>query len=136
MSAFALSGPVGEATRAHGRLEDQIEAVREQLDEHDDVPESLTDEVDSIAEELEAIDDELDIAQNGNVLFSLESYHAAPTEDQLFELERGWDAIPGVAERLNVLITDRMPALYRAMNEAGIRPDPGEPVEVPVPPVR
>ena len=46
----------------------------------------------------------------------------------------GSEAGRRAVERLNQLITTRMPALYRAMNEAGIRPDPGDPIPVPVPP--
>ena len=35
---------------------------------------------------------------------------------------------------MNVVITEKMPALYRALNEHGLRPSPGEAIEVPVKP--
>ena len=136
MRSFALARPVYEAGQAVGRLRRQIADVRRQLGEHDDAPEALSDEVDAISEELDDVNEALgDARQGAGARGQIEGAHVRPTADQLWTIERGWEKVPGAIERLNAVITDRMPALYRAMGEAGIRPDAGEPVEVPVPPV-
>ena len=54
--------------------------------------------------------------------------------DALFQIERGWDVLPGAIQRLNTLITSRMPALHDMVSQAGFRSDLGDPIEVPVPP--
>ena len=55
----------------------------------------------------------------------------APTADTRWAIEEGWEAIPGIIQRLNVLIQTDLPALYRQLNERGIRRDPGEAVPMP-----
>ena len=99
--------------------------------------ESLTAEVEAIGEELDEIGDELGTARGGaGVSGGLSGYHTAPTADMLFQLERGWGALPGAIDRLNALIEDRMPALFSAVQAAGVGPDLGDPVRVPMPPMR
>ena len=61
----------------------------------------------------------------------LEGSTARPTADQLWQMEQAWDEVPGLIEQLNDMITHRLPALYDHLNEHGIRPDPGEAIEVP-----
>ena len=110
---------------------------RTQLEGHD-VAESLTAEVEAIGEELDEIGDELDTAAEGAPASParLSGYHTAPTADMLYQLERGWGALPGAIDRLNALIEDRMPALFSAVQAAGVGPDLGDPVQVPMPPMR
>jgi len=36
-----------------------------------------------------------------------------------------------LTERINEIVNTSLPALYRACDENGIRPDPGKPIEVP-----
>ena len=54
-----------------------------------------------------------------------------PTQDQLWQIDAAWDSVPSLVERLNALLTDRVPALNASMDAEGVRPDPGEPVVVP-----
>ncbi|MDH3734149.1 MAG: hypothetical protein OEU54_11470 [Gemmatimonadota bacterium] len=134
-SAYTLAGPVNDVSQAIGKVREQLTAVRSQIRGHEDAPETLGDAVDAIDEELDAINDDLGDARRGaGARGGIERYHSAPTADALFQIERGWDAIPGVIERVNELITDRMPALHDMVAAAGLRPDLGEPIEVPVPP--
>ncbi len=136
MSAYDLSKPVNEGLRAAGRVREQLSSIEGQLEDHD-VAESLTAEVEAIGEELDEVNDELNRARQGSgVSGALGSYYTAPTADMLWQLERGWDALPGAIQRLNALLTDRMPSLYDAVQAAGIRPDLGDPIEVPIPPMR
>jgi len=135
MRSFSLAKPVYEAGQAVNRIRRQLTDAQRRVEEHADAPETLTDEIDAISEALDEVNDDLgDARQGAGVRGRLEDAHVRPTADQLWLIERGWEMLPGAIERLNGLITDRVPALYDAMNEAGIRPDPGEPVEVPVPP--
>ena len=55
-----------------------------------------------------------------------------PTTDQLWQIDTAWEKIPDTITRLNAIITDRMPALNRLLNEHGVRPDPGDVVELPI----
>jgi len=136
-SAYELSVPVNDASNAIRKLREQIADVKKQLEGHDDALESLTDEVDAIGEELDEINDDLGDARTGSRQQSaMESYHAAPTADQMWQLERGWETLPAAVERLNALITTRMPALLDAVLQSGIGPDLGDPIEIPVPPTR
>ena len=99
--------------------------------------ESLNDEIDAVGDEIDEINDELGKALRGSsVSASLWSYYTAPTADHLHLLERGWGALPDGLRRLNALITDRMPTLHQVLNDAGVRPDLGDPIKVPVPPRR
>ncbi len=135
MSAYELSVPLNDAGNAVRKIREQLTKVKEQLEGHDDALESLTSEVDAIEEELDEVNDELGDARRGSGQQSaIESYHAAPTADQLWQLERGWEVLPGAVERLNDLITTRMPALMNAVLQSGIQPDLGDPIEIPVPP--
>ena len=133
--AYLLAKPVNDASQAIGRIREQLSDVRAQLREHEDAPETLSDAVDAISEELDEINDDLgDARQGAGARGGIERYHGPPTADALFLIERGWDAIPGVIERVNVLITERMPELHEMVAAAGLRPDLGDPIEVPVPP--
>ncbi len=133
--SFLLAGPVHDASEAIGDMREQLDAIGDQLDAHDDAPETLGDEVDAIREELDEINDDLGDARSGaGARGGIERVHSAPTADALFQIERGWDALPGAIQRLNTLITSRMPALHTLVSDAGLRPDMGDPIEVPVPP--
>jgi photosystem II stability/assembly factor-like uncharacterized protein len=135
MSAYALATPVAEASQAVRRIREQLSAIRAQLREHPDAPETLGDAADAIDEEVDAINDDLGDARSGSgQMNAMESYHGPPSADMLWALERGWDVIPGVVTRINELITDRMPALFTMVSQAGLVPDVGGPITVPVPP--
>ena len=136
MSAYALAKPTNEGLQALGRLRDHLSDIEAQLEDHD-VSESLTAEVEAVGEELDGIGDVLDRARDGaGVSGGLSGYHTAPTADMLYQLERGWDVLPGAIDRLNAVIEDRMPALFSAVQAAGVGPDLGDPIRVPSPPMR
>ncbi len=136
MSAYALAKPTNEGLQAVARMREHLSGIEDQLEGHD-VSESLTGEIEAVGEELDEIGDELGTARAGaGVSGGLSGYHTAPTADMLYQLERGWGALPGAVDRLNAVIEDRMPALYAALQAAGVRPDLGDPVQVPMPPMR
>ncbi|MDX1394901.1 MAG: hypothetical protein R3195_10930 [Gemmatimonadota bacterium] len=129
--SFMLAKPVNDASQAISSIEDQLESIRERIEGHD-VTETLTSELDAIEEELGEIDDQMDIVQDGaGARNGIERYHSAPHADALFQIERAWDALPGAVDRLNTLITSRMPALHQMVTAAELVPEPGDPIEVP-----
>ncbi|MFV1988435.1 MAG: hypothetical protein ACC682_14230 [Gemmatimonadota bacterium] len=135
--AFLLAKPVNDASEAISDIRKQLETLRDHVSGHDDAPETLGDEIDAIGEELDEINDELgDIRRGAGARSGIERVHSAPTADALFQIERGWGALPGAIERLNTLITSRVPALHDMVSEAGLRPKIGDPIEVPIPPGR
>ncbi len=134
LEAYELSKTIEKALEAATRLREQLSQVQDEVEGHD-VAESLTSEIEAIEEELDSLDDEaLPVWDAVGVARSLGGYHTAPTADQLWQLERGKEALPGAIERLNALITTRMPALFDAVHAASLRPNLGDPIPVPIPP--
>jgi photosystem II stability/assembly factor-like uncharacterized protein len=134
--SFALAKPSNDATTAMRELRQHLADVEERIEAAGDMAtETLKSEVESIGEELDEINDDLGpVRQGAGVRGGIESVHSAPTADALFQIERGWDALPDAIARLNDVITNRMPALHEMVDAAGFRPPLGDPIEVPVPP--
>jgi photosystem II stability/assembly factor-like uncharacterized protein len=131
MAVYHLQKPEHEARETLKRLKKQIEAVRELIDSASEVPDEISDEIEAIEDFGEEIDDDLDDLGISRARFMIESSTTAPTEDQLRGIDRMWEDAPGVIERVNELITVRMPALYGMLDNAGVRADPGEAIEMP-----
>jgi len=49
----------------------------------------------------------------------------------LWQVEQAWQEAPAAIERLNAIITNRLPALYGQLDQHGVRPDPGEAIAIP-----
>lgn len=133
MSAYWLAKPNYEAGQALQRITEQLTDVRQLLRQAGNVPESISQEVQSLQSEVRDLRQELQSAgQGAGAAFSIEGWTGRPTADQLWQIEQSWDQLPGVIEKINEVITTKMPALYDQLNQHGIRPDPGEAVSVPV----
>jgi ABC-type transporter Mla subunit MlaD len=137
-SVYELVGPLYLANQQADTLNRRLADVKRLVDGRDDVPDDLVTDLDSLRARVDTLDDELgDVNRDVRRLYSrIEGSSGRPTEDQLRQLDEAWDEAPGLIERLNAIIEDEMPALYRRLDELGIRPDPGELVEVPRPPGR
>ena len=132
MSAYQLAKPNYEAGRATRRLNQQLDDIDSLLREAVDVPEAIQEQVDSLRSELRELQQELQRAGAGaGAAFAIEASTTRPTADQLWQIEQSWEKLPGLIDKLNEVIDDKMPALYDALNEHGIRPDPGKPITVP-----
>lgn len=132
MSLYRLAKPLHEAGRALERLTDQMGDAGALLDEHRDPPASLTGELAIIEGELEEIESLLEqVRRWRRVARDIQQSSTHPTQDQLWQVDRAWEEGPRVIERLNALITGRIPALYEAMDAEGVGPDPGDALEVP-----
>lgn len=132
MSAYELAGPANDASLAVRRLTGQLDEVDELVGDREDVPDAVTEALASLQDDLRELGRDLNQAAGGaRGAFAIDGVTARPSADQLWALDQAWEKVPGLIERLNVLITDRMPALNRQLDEHGVRPDPGEAVAVP-----
>jgi hypothetical protein len=132
MSLRELAAPLYEARQAVERLAEQMDAAEALLEGHDGPVESLTEELETIQTELEEILDGLDEARRWTgVAGAIQQSSTLPTEDQLWQVDAAWDAAAPLVERINALITLRVPALNDALDAEGVRPHPGEALVVP-----
>ena len=129
MDGYELARPQSEAGRAATRLREQLDSVKALVDGREAVDEAIDEAIKTIDEELVDVQAELQTLRRGAfAIFGIERSTTRPTDDQLYTLERAKENLGPVIERVNALITDHMPALYRLLDEHGIRPDPGQPI--------
>ena len=103
------------------------------LREQEEGREDLSDEVSALLEEARELRGDINQAAAGaRGAGAIESSSTRPTADQLWQLDQAWEKVPPLIERLNEIVTGEMPAIYRQLNELGIRPDPGEAVTMPM----
>ena len=123
---------VSEANSALGELEVQLEDALGLLDEVSPESEDLKTEIERLLEEVDQIGNDLGEGGRGaNLAGQIEGVTGSPTADQLLQIEKTWDEMPAFIDRLNILITSEVPALYARLDDAGIRPDPGSVIEMP-----
>jgi hypothetical protein len=132
-SAALLGATVQNARAAVDRLRGQLEEAATLLREAG-ADSALVVEAETMHEELDSLREALGEAAPGRAAAGIEANAGPPTADQRYALERGWAEVPPLVEEVNGYVTERLPELYRRMDEAGVRPDPGEPVEIPGPP--
>jgi photosystem II stability/assembly factor-like uncharacterized protein len=137
-SVYELVKPLYLANQQSDTLTRRLADVKKLVDGREDVPADLVTDLDSLRARVDTLDDDLgDVNRDvSRLFFRIDASSRRPTEDQLHQLDEAWDTAPGLIERLNAIIEDELPALYRRLDELGIRPDPGEPVEVPTRPGR
>ena len=70
-------------------------------------------------------------ARGAGVWRQIEAATHAPTADQLWQIDRSWEELPAIIERLNELVTVSLPALNAKLYAEGLRPKPGEAVVMP-----
>ena len=132
MSAYDLARPVYEAGQAARRVTTQLMEVSALLREEEPASEAFNEEVSGLLEEARELGRDINQAAAGaRGAGAMESSSTRPTTDQLWQLDQAWEKVPPLIERLNEIVTDEMPALYRQLDEQGIRPDPGEAVTIP-----
>jgi len=132
MSLQELAKPLYDATQAAQRLDEQLSEAADLLADHEEVQEAITGELSAIQDELAEIVSALTEARgNAGVAGAIQQSSTLPTEDQLWQVDAAWDAVPPLIERLNTLITNRVPDFNTSLDAEGIRPDPGARLEVP-----
>ena len=132
MSLHALAKPLYEAGRAVRRLNEQIASTKELLGEHADAPEDLAAAVDSLADEIDELREDINQAnRDARLQGAIEGSDAGPTTDQLWQIDRAWEIIPPLIEKLNDIVTSRIPAINRRLDAAGIRANAVEAIAMP-----
>lgn len=132
MSVYTLSKSINQASRTVNRLNGQVSDIQALIKEHEGAPESLTEQAKLLSETVEELRQELSQAsRDARVSGAIDGSTMRPTADQLWQIDRAWDKAPGLIEQINEIVNTSLPALYRACDENGIRPDPGKPIEVP-----
>ena len=98
----------------------------------DSAPDDLKEELRTVRGDLTALGQELGAAnRTSGIRNAIQASSTVPTGDQLWQVEQLWEDVPGLVERVNALVTVRVPALNDRLNELGLRPDPGEAVPLP-----
>ncbi len=133
MKYYATRKPANDARRAVERLTQQLRGIHRLVRDAGDAPESLRNEIRMLMRDLRRLDRRLSDRRRSEWRLgsALENSTSRPTQDQEWQLEQSWKLTTEVVEQLNEIITARMPALNRQLNEHGIRPGPSEPIAVP-----
>ena len=132
MDAYRLSGPVDSAEEALGDVGEQLAGVEALLKSADHPSEAISEEIGAIRGLVEELEDELDAASGGaGVLGRIQGFSGPPTDDDLWQIERSWQAVPAIIERINTVLTERMPSLLSGVYVDAVRPDAGDPVPTP-----
>jgi hypothetical protein len=125
--------PQYETGQAVRRVQQQLTQVSEMLG--DDSPSEVRDELSAIRRELADIQRSMGGGGGrrggGGGFGSFEGWTGKPTADALYRLEQSWERLPGAIERINAVVTERMPALNRMLDEHGVRPSAGQAIEIP-----
>ena len=81
---------------------------------------------------IEQIEEELDDASGGaNVWSRIQAASAPPTADALWQIERSWEEVPSLIDRVNQLISVRLPRLMGQVYTDVALPEPGDLVAMP-----
>jgi len=127
-----LGKSIGDANQAIRTVTEQVTAIQELLKEHEDGPAGLLQEVDSLREKLRELGQEISAAgRDSRLSGGIEGSTTRPTADQLWQIDRAWERVPALIERLNLIITTTIPDLNARLDAAGIRPSTGETIAVP-----
>ena len=144
MDSYRLSGAVSDARDRMAEMREQLGQIDERVADAAEAPEDLTDEIKAFREDLETLQDEIGggggfggfgggggPAAGAFVWSTIERTTSPPTADQLWQIDRSWEELPGVIEKLNELVTERLPALNARVYAEGVRPKPGGAVMMP-----
>ena len=87
--------------------------------------EDLAAAVDSLADEIDELREDINQAnRDARLQGAIEGSDAGPTTDQLWQIDRAWEIIPSLIEKLNDIMTSRIPAINRRLDAAGIIDSP------------
>jgi hypothetical protein len=132
MSVYTLNKSLNQANRTVTRLSGQVSDIKSLIEQHEDAPETLAADAKALGDTLSEIRQALsEVSRDARVGGAIEGSTTRPTADQLWQIDRAWSKLPGLIERINEIINVALPALNQACDEHGIRPDPGQPIDVP-----
>ena len=132
--AYNLVEPLYRAQVAIRRIDRQLTEIRGMAG--DEAPQELRDQLAEVRRMAREATEALEKVQQGaGASGAIQSFTGPPTADQLWQIDRAWEAIPGVAEQINALMP-RLPVLYGFVYQPGFIPEALEPLPIPQRPGR
>ena len=136
LDSYRLSGPVEEAEDALSAMTDRADVVEALIAEAESESESESEElalqIAEIREEIGLLEEALDEASSGaNVWGRIQGVSGPPLADALWQIERSWEDVPPLIDRVNQLMTGGMSELLGQVYSDAARPTAGEPVARP-----
>jgi len=134
MDAYALQKPYRDAQDRLRAMNDRVSQVQSAMKDaamSDAEKQALDEQIEALSTELGDVGRELQRAMRAGGAGSIDGWAGAPTADQLWGIDQTWAALPGVIQKVNALITERMPAFEQRVSAAGLRPAVGDPIPVP-----
>jgi len=132
LDSYRMSGAVLGARDLIESMNGHLNGIEDRIDEAAEPPDGLREEVEALREELEEVEDDLNDAGRGAWVWgAMQRATRLPTADQLWQIDRSWERLPGVIERLNTLLAERLPPLFERVLTADLQPELDEAVTVP-----
>ena len=95
-------------------MNDHLDGIATRIREAAAPPEGLREQVDTLREELDRAGRDLtDFGRGASTWGTIQRATNLPTADQLWQIDRSWEHLPAVIERLNTLLADRLPPPIR-----------------------
>ena len=132
LKSYRLSGPRNQAAQRIGQMMQQVTRAQQRVNDAEEAPEDLTEEIDAVRDALQELQGDLGDAGGGsNVYGQIERSTTPATADQVWRIEQSWERLPGAIERVNEMVTGRVPELLARIYPEGLRPESLEVVAVP-----
>ncbi len=136
--AFALTVPLRDANQRLRAMDERLGEIKDLVDESDlnsAQREEVEKEGEEISEAIEQLGEDLGRANRlGRQTGGIENWSGPPTADQVWAIDTTWDEVPPVIERINALLTGRLPAFEARLSELGVGPAVGAPIRIPIRP--
>jgi chromosome segregation ATPase len=135
MRVYELAKPLRDTEQRLDAMTDRMGEIEELLasaDLDDATKEGLSEDAQAISEEIEEVREALERANHlGRGTSGIANWSGRPSADQLWAIETTWEEIPDVIDRVNGLLTTRLPAFEDRLTEAGVHVSLGGPITVP-----
>jgi photosystem II stability/assembly factor-like uncharacterized protein len=135
MRVYELAKPLRDTEQRLDAMTDRMGEIEELLasaDLDDATKEGLSEDAQAISEEIEEVREALERANHlGRGTSGIANWSGRPSADQLWAIESTWEEIPDVIDRVNGLLTTRLPAFEDRLTETGVHASLGEPITVP-----
>ena len=132
LDSYRLSGVLMGARGLVRSMNDHLNGIADRIQEAAAPPEGLQEQVDTLREELDRVGRDLtDFGRGASTWGTIQRATNLPTADQLWQIERSWEHLPAVIERVNALLADRLPPLFERVLAEELRPELDEAVVMP-----
>jgi chromosome segregation ATPase len=135
MRVYELAKPLRDTEQRLDAMTDRMGEIEELLasaDLDDTTKEGLSEDAQAISDEIEEVKEALERANHlGRGTSGISNWSGRPSADQLWAIESTWEEIPAVIDRVNALLTTRLPGLEDRLRDAGVHASLGEPITVP-----